>query len=96
MLVLQKKVRRCSGDHADRTLQRLRRRAARLNALALVLGVGLLIAFATRAPMRTTGIIERPPGTPGSSQVRQPPQFEKTQSIRQIPPDSTSRSRSTP
>ena len=57
---------RGAGPEAERTLDRLQRRGAGLNALALVLGGGLLIAFATRPPMRTTGIIEPSPGSPAA------------------------------
>jgi len=42
-------------------LDRLRRRAVRLNHAVLVLGVGLIVAFANRPAPRTSGIVEMSP-----------------------------------
>lgn len=51
---------------ADRTaghepLRRLNRRAAGLNAIVLVIGAGLLVAFAARPSPKTAGILEMTP-----------------------------------
>jgi hypothetical protein len=42
-------------------MHRLHRRAARLNALVIVVGILLLVSFATRPRPRTSGIIEMSP-----------------------------------
>ena len=42
-------------------VDRLRRRAVRLNHAVLVLGVGLIVAFANRPAPRTSGIVEMTP-----------------------------------
>jgi hypothetical protein len=50
------------GGPAGRVLfKRLHRRAVWLNAMVLVMGLGLLIAFATRQAPRTSGIVELTP-----------------------------------
>jgi hypothetical protein len=76
---------RAAGSEARPTYDRLRRRAVGLDAVALALGVGLLIAFATRPPLRTAGIVERSPaerarphpraasGSPRATDWREPP-----------------------
>jgi hypothetical protein len=52
---------RDAGPSGQERFKRLRRRAVRLNAIVLVLGLGLLIAFATRPAPRTSGIVELTP-----------------------------------
>jgi hypothetical protein len=52
---------RDAGPDGHRLFERLHRRAVRLNALIMVMGLGLLIAFATRRAPRTTGIVELTP-----------------------------------
>ena len=52
---------RDAGPSGQRQFERLHRRSVRLNGLVLVLGLGLLISFATRQAPRTPGIIELGP-----------------------------------
>jgi putative copper export protein len=49
---------RDAGSEGSRTFERLHRLSVCLNALVLVVGLGLLVAFATRPPPRTQGIVE--------------------------------------
>ena len=46
---------------AKERVDRLRRRAVWLNHAVLVLGVGLIVAFANRPAPRTSGIVEMTP-----------------------------------
>jgi hypothetical protein len=52
---------RDSGAAGEARFRRLHRRSVRLNALVLVVGIGLLIAFANRPAPRTAGIAELGP-----------------------------------
>jgi hypothetical protein len=52
---------RDAGLSGHRRFEQLHRRSVRLNALVLVVGLGLLIGFATRRAPRTSGIIEMNP-----------------------------------
>jgi hypothetical protein len=52
---------RDAGPSGQRRFEQLHRRAVRLNALVLVVGLGLLIAFAVRAAPRTSGLVELAP-----------------------------------
>jgi uncharacterized membrane protein len=52
---------RDAGPPQQERFDRLHRRSVRLNAVALALGVGLLIAFANRPAPRTSGIVEPSP-----------------------------------
>jgi hypothetical protein len=52
---------RDAGPAAEGRFERLHRRAVRLNGVVLVLGIGLLIGYATRPAPRTTGILEMTP-----------------------------------
>jgi Domain of unknown function (DUF4149) len=52
---------RDSGPSGQRRFEQLHRRAVRLNALVLVVGLGLLIAFAVRAAPHTSGLVELAP-----------------------------------
>lgn len=52
---------RDAGPEQHPRFERLHRRSVRLNGLVLVLGLGLLIAFATRPAPKTTGIPEMTP-----------------------------------
>jgi hypothetical protein len=52
---------RDAGPPGDARFQRLHRLSVRLNALVLLMGVGLLIAFANRPVPATAGIIEPTP-----------------------------------
>jgi hypothetical protein len=52
---------RDSGPAGQQRFERLHRRAVRLNAAALVIVLGLLIAFAMRPAPRTSGIVEMTP-----------------------------------
>lgn len=52
---------RDAGPEGKARFDRLHRRSVRLNGLVLVLGVGLLIAFANRPSPRTVGIVEPSP-----------------------------------
>ena len=51
---------------AKELADRLRRRAVWLNHAVLVLGVGLIIAFANRPAPRTSGIVEMTPRERGA------------------------------
>ena len=53
---------RDAGPEGQLRFDRLHRRSVRLNALVLVAGIGLLIAFAVRPAPRTSGIPELGPG----------------------------------
>ena len=53
---------RDAGPAGAAKFARLHKRSVRLNALALAIGVGLLIAFAARVGARPGGIVERSPG----------------------------------
>jgi hypothetical protein len=53
---------RDAGAEGEARFHRLHRRSVRLNAVILVGGIGLLIAFANRPAPRTTGISELTPG----------------------------------
>ncbi len=56
---------RDEGPSAHQRFLRLHRRSVRLNALVLVIGLGLLLAFANRPGPRTSGIRElTPPSAP--------------------------------
>lgn len=57
---------RDAGPSGEARFNRLHKRSVWLNALMLVLGCALLIRFATRPAPRTSGIIERGPGTPAA------------------------------
>ena len=52
---------RDAGAARERRFDQLHRRAVRLNALVLAIGLGLLIAFAIRGAPRTSGIVELTP-----------------------------------
>jgi hypothetical protein len=52
---------RDAGPEAQGRFERLHRRAVRLNGVVLVLGIGLLIGYATRPAPRTAGILEMTP-----------------------------------
>lgn len=52
---------RDGGPATNETFERLHRRSVRLNALVLVMGIGLLVAFANRPVPKTSGIIEPSP-----------------------------------
>jgi hypothetical protein len=52
---------RDAGPAGHQRFARLHRRSVRLNGLVLVVGLGLLVAFATRPLPRTDGIIEMNP-----------------------------------
>jgi hypothetical protein len=52
---------RDAGASGQDRFERLHRRSVRLNALVLLLGLGLLVAFAARPRPRTAGIIEPSP-----------------------------------
>jgi hypothetical protein len=52
---------RDEGPSSHDRFERLHRRSVRLNALVLVIGVGLLVAYAWRPAPRTAGIIELSP-----------------------------------
>ena len=53
---------RDSGPGGAAKFDRLHKRSVRLNAVVLVIGAGLLIAFAARVGARPGGIVERSPG----------------------------------
>ena len=52
---------RDAGPPGQRRFEQLHRRAVRLNAVVLLVGLGLLIAFAIRPAPRTAGLIELAP-----------------------------------
>jgi uncharacterized membrane protein len=52
---------RDAGPAEHRRFERLHRRSVQLNALVLVLGLGLLVAHAARPAPRTSGILEMTP-----------------------------------
>ncbi|WZO97650.1 DUF4149 domain-containing protein [Isosphaeraceae bacterium EP7] len=52
---------RDAGPARDARFKALHRRSVRLNGLAMVIGVGLLVAFAVRSAPTTTGLVELPP-----------------------------------
>jgi hypothetical protein len=52
---------RDDGPSGAERFQRLHRRSVRLNGVVLAIGVGLLIAFASRPAPRTRGIVEPSP-----------------------------------
>lgn len=56
---------RDAGAEGHERFKRLHRRSVQLNALVLVIGVGLLIGFANRPAPRTTGINELSPSDRG-------------------------------
>ena len=53
---------RDAGPLSRQRFERLHRRSVRLNALVLLVGLGLLVGFATRPAPRTAGIVEKTPG----------------------------------
>lgn len=53
---------RDAGPAGAAKFDRLHKRSVRLNAVVLAIGIGLLIAFASRAGSHPGGIVERPPG----------------------------------
>jgi hypothetical protein len=55
------RLQRDAGSPAHDRFESLHRRSVQLNGVVLVLGLGLLIAFATRPSPRTEGIVESPP-----------------------------------
>lgn len=52
---------RDAGPPGAARFERLHRRSVRLNGLVLVMGLGLLVAFAARKAPQTTGIVEPTP-----------------------------------
>jgi len=52
---------RDAGPSGHRRFQQLHRRSVRLNALVLMVGLGLLVGFATRPAPKTSGILEQSP-----------------------------------
>ena len=52
---------RDAGPPGQKRFEQLHRRAVRLNAFVLVVGIGLLIAFAIRPAPRTSGLVELAP-----------------------------------
>ncbi len=52
---------RDAGKEGEPRFDRLHKRSVRLNAVVLVLGIGLLIAFAARPKPKTQGIVEMTP-----------------------------------
>lgn len=52
---------RDAGPSGEARFNQLHRRSVRLNGLVLVIGIGLLIAFATRPRPKTMGILEPTP-----------------------------------
>lgn len=52
---------RDAGPSGRHRFQQLHRRSVRLNALVLVVGLGLLVGFATRPAPRSSGIVEQTP-----------------------------------
>ena len=56
---------RDAGAESQERFKKLHRRSVRLNALVLVIGVGLLIGFANRPAPRTSGIQELSPSDRG-------------------------------
>lgn len=52
---------RDEGDPAKDRFEKLHKRSVRLNSVSLVLGLGLLIAFANRPTPRSEGIVEKSP-----------------------------------
>ena len=52
---------RDAGPSGHPRFEQLHRRSVRLNALVLVVGLGLLVGFATRLAPRTSGILEKTP-----------------------------------
>jgi hypothetical protein len=52
---------RDAGPAGHGRFQQLHRRSVRLNALVLVVGLGLLVGFANRPAPRTSGIVEQTP-----------------------------------
>jgi hypothetical protein len=52
---------RDAGPSGHARFEQLHRRSVRLNTAVLVVGLGLLVAFATRPGPRTPGIIEKTP-----------------------------------
>ena len=52
---------RDAGPSGDLLFQRLHLRSVRLNVIVLVIGIGLLIAFAARPKPKTQGIVELTP-----------------------------------
>jgi hypothetical protein len=64
-------VARDAGPAGQARFDRLHRRSVRLNAVALLLGVGLLVAFANRPVPRTSGILEPTPVERARAQYQQ-------------------------
>jgi uncharacterized membrane protein len=52
---------RDAGPEGRDRFDRLHRRSVRLNAVALLIGIGLIVAFAARPAPTTGGIVEDPP-----------------------------------
>jgi hypothetical protein len=51
---------RDAGPGQAERFDRLHRRSVRLNSVVLLVGLALLVAFATRKAPRTEGIVEKP------------------------------------
>jgi hypothetical protein len=72
---------RDAGPEGHERFERLHRRSVRLNAVALLLGVGLIVAFAARPASTTSGIVE---DTPQARARKLAEEFEKRRAIRRI------------
>jgi hypothetical protein len=72
---------RDAGPEGQARFDRLHRRSVRLNAVALLIGVGLIIAFAARPAATTRGIVEDSPQVRARKAAEE---FEKRRAMRRI------------
>ncbi len=70
---------RDAGAESHARFQKLHRRSVRLNALVLLLGVGLLIAFTNRPAPQTSGIEEQNPAERGRFDAKLNEAIEETE-----------------
>jgi hypothetical protein len=84
---------RDAGPAGQDRFNRLHRRSVRLNALVMVLGLALLVAFANRPDPRTSGIVEMTPAERARYDARIERAMKEIESGRQPLPESASTER---
>jgi hypothetical protein len=78
---------RDAGPSEQARFARLHRRSVRLNALVMVLGLGLLVAFANRPAPRTSGIVEMTPAERARYDARMEKIIEEIEAGRRPAPE---------
>jgi hypothetical protein len=86
---------RDAGPSGHDRFVRLHRRSVQLNVLVLIVGLGLLVVFATRAAPRTEGIVEMSPVQRARYEAAVSRVIEDIETRRGLRPDRTARAEET-